>query len=93
MFSALDSYQIIDLTILSPVLWVAFIIFWIMSLTYKRLFFFFWMKCNLFIFDPYAFDIILKKSLLNTRSQVFATMFPNGMATHSSIENPMDRGA
>ena len=39
MFSALDSYQIIDLTILSPIFWVVFIIFWIMSLTYKRLFF------------------------------------------------------
>ena len=51
------------------------------------------MKSNLFIFDPFAFDIVLKKSLLNARSQVFAPMFPNGMATHCSIENPMDRGA
>ena len=43
------------------------------------------MKSNLLIFDPNGFDSILKKALLNSRSQVFATIFPNGMATHSSI--------
>ena len=42
------------------------------------------MKSNLFVFDPYGFDIILKKSLPNARSLVFATIFLNGMATHSS---------
>ena len=64
IFCILTSYQIYDLQIFSPILWVALLLCWLCPLMHN-----FWFWCNtIFSFAACAFTVISKKSLPNPMS-------------------------